>query len=210
MDLSDNDPTTLSNEESSSSSYTSSRSGTGSEHIIPEPAIFKIEMNDGAGHISEHNITTLPRVGVFLSYSKIRTPLSFEVFLDRVSGVPQIVIFLKINKANIPFVAEEDRVRVRNYFDNFYSLDVSFGYAEHARHNTLVDILSQEREGLPPINIDDVTLFVPADTIEVVNKHILWRILLTFYSMMKSVFFGAHRVKFPPEKTIYIATVAGV
>jgi K+ transporter len=206
MDISGNDPSTSSSLESSVSSVTEASE----EHIIPEPAVFQVEMNDGAGHISQHNITTLPRVGVFLAYSKIRTPLVFEVFLDRISGIPQIVMFLKINKANIPFVKDEDRVRVRKFFDDFYFVDVSFGYAEHTKHSTLTDILAKHQEGLPDIRIKDVTLFVPADTIEVVNTNIFWNILLTFYATMKSVFFGAHRVKFPPEQTIYIATVASL
>jgi len=164
-------------------------------------------MNDGMGHISQHNITTLPRIGVFLAYSKIKTPLAFEIFLDRVSGVPQTVIFLKINKANIPNVNKEDRTRVRTCFESVYFVNVSFGYAEHTEPNTIIDILTKA-EGLPKMNPEDITLFVPADTIRVGRNNILWKVLLYLYSALKSIFFGSHRLKLPPHNTIYIATVA--
>jgi len=176
--------------------------------VIPHPAVFQIEMNDGKGNMSQHNITTLPRVGVFLAYSKFMTPMAFEVFLDRVSGIPQTAIFLKINKANIPFVSLEDRIRVQQYFDQMYFVDLSFGYAEHTHHNTLMEILTNQPKGLPTMKLDEITLFVPADTIEIVNKNIFWKVLLWFYSAMKSVFFGTQRMKLPPHNTIYIATVA--
>jgi len=190
----------------SSGSSSSSESSTTSEGVIPEPAIFQIEMNDGMGHISQHNITTLPRIGVFLAYSKIKTPLAFEIFLDRVSGVPQTVLFLKVNKANIPYV-KEGRVRVRTCFDSVYFVNVSFGYAEHTEPDTILDILTKA-EGLPEMKPEDITLFVPADTIRVGRNNILWKVLLYLYSALKSIFFGVHRMKLPPHNTIYIATVA--
>jgi len=194
---------------SGSGSSSSSRSSSSSEEaVIPEPAVFQITMNDGMGHTVEHNITTLPRVGVFMAYSKIKTPLAFEVFLDRVAGVPQTVIFLKVNKTNIPYVSEKDRIRVRTCFDSVYFVNVSFGYAEHTTSNSLIEILTKPNNGLPPMNAEEITLFVPADTIRVTRNNLFWKVLLYLYAAMKSVFFGAHRLKLPPHNTIYIATVA--
>jgi len=192
----------------SGSGSSSSSSSTSSEGVIPEPAVFQITMNDGMGHTSEHNITTLPRVGVFMAYSKIKTPLAFEMFLDRVAGVPQTVIFLKVNKANIPSVVEKDRIRVRMCFESVYFVNVNFGYAEHTESNSIIEILTKPNTDLPPMNAQDITFFVPADTIRVTRNNPFWKVLLFLYSAMKSVFFGSHRLKLPPHNTIYIATVA--
>jgi len=143
-----------------------------------------------------------------LAYSKIKTPLAFEIFLDRVSGLPQTVIFLKVNKANIPKVEKkEERVRVRMCFESVYFVNVSFGYAEHTEANTILNILT-EADGLPQMKPEDITLFVPADTIRVGRNPIHWKVLLYLYSALKSIFFGVHRMKLPPHNTIYIATVA--
>jgi len=92
-------------------------------------------------------------------------------------------------------------------FESVYFVNVSFGYAEHTEANTILNILT-EADGLPQMKPEDITLFVPADTIRVGRNPIHWKVLLYLYSALKSIFFGVHRMKLPPHNTIYIATVA--
>jgi len=176
--------------------------------LIPDPEIFHVMMKDGSGLVKLHGIAALPRVGVFLAYSKTKTPLAFEMFLNRVCGVPQTVIFLRMTKVSIPYVLEKDRVRVQKCFSSFYFISISFGFAEHTTFTTITDILTSQPEGLPSFTVADMTLFVPADTIAVIQINPFWKVLLSVYAGMKSVYFGEQKFKLPPDNTIYIATVA--
>jgi len=90
----------------------------------------------------------------------------------------------------------------------FY-LTVSFGYAEHVGRMVIPGIIMRgEAIGLPPISLEKMTLFVPADSVEIVNRNILWKIHLFFYQGMKNLFFGVHKVAFPSQYTVYVASVA--
>eukprot|EP01124_Arcella_intermedia_P026648 TRINITY_DN505_c0_g1_i5.p1 TRINITY_DN505_c0_g1~~TRINITY_DN505_c0_g1_i5.p1 ORF type:complete len:903 (-),score=172.70 TRINITY_DN505_c0_g1_i5:427-3135(-) len=189
---------------------TASQSQDAHHHVslLPEPCIFQIEMYDGTGNMNQHNITTLPFAGVFLSHTHIKTPVAFEIFLDRISGLPRIVIFLKLNKSSTPFVSDEDRVRVKELFDSVYMVTLSIGYAEHSTPTTLLEILTSEVGGLPPLSSEEITIFVPADTIQVVNRNYALRFILWIYATMKSIFFGAQRIKLPSGNSVYLATAA--
>uniref|UniRef100_A0A6B2KYH3 Potassium transporter n=1 Tax=Arcella intermedia TaxID=1963864 RepID=A0A6B2KYH3_9EUKA len=173
-------------------------------NLLPDPFIYQVEMFDGAGNIIEHSITTLPFVGVFLTDSSVKTPESFELFLDRICGLPKTVIFLKLTKPNIPFVTEEDRVQVKQLFDSVYFVTLSFGYAEVTQPNTIIDILTSKPQGLPQYQPNEIAIFIPADKVKVVNTNYFWKAIFWVYAKMKSLFFGVQKVKFPAKHSVYL------
>jgi len=107
----------------------------------------------------------MPHAGVFLTFSKSHTPTAFEVFLKRTSSLPSVVIFLRIKQLKIPVVAEDARVKVNELIkDKVFYMTVSFGYAEHVGTMVIPSIIMRGLElNLPPITLDQLTLFVPAD-----------------------------------------------
>jgi len=157
-------------------------------------------------------VGVLPHVGVFLCYSKKKTPLTFEVFLNRTSGLPSTVIFLHLKRRHVPVVTESDRVKISVIDPNkIYYISVSFGYAEHVGTMVIPAILMNASHlGLPQIELEKITLFVPADSVQVVNKKIYWKVVLNLYTLMKNLFFGQHRIPFPTDYTVYLATVASL
>jgi len=157
-------------------------------------------------------VGVLPHVGVFLTYGKRKTPLTFEVFFSRTSGLPSTLIFLHVKRMHVPVVPDTDRFKLTTIVENkIFYLAVKFGYSEHVGSMVIPSIvMSGAALGLPPIELEQMTLFVPADSIEVVNKNIFLRIVLYIYQAMKNLFFGSHRTSFPSQYTVYIASVASL
>jgi len=61
---------------------------------------------------------------------------------------------------------------------------------------------------LPSLTPEEISVFIPADTIQIENPNYIWKIIFWFYSTMKSIFFGAEKLKLPPENTVYLATAS--
>jgi len=157
---------------------------------------------------SDKQISYLPQTGIFLCDSKTRTPVIFENFINRFSGIPSTVIFLKPVKSHVPRIDPTERIKVKKLQIIFFFVSVSFGYFEHMGVDTIDRILKNgPAHGLPAISLEDTTILASAELINVINSNWLWKPVLYLYSLMKRVFFGLYVIDLPPTETVYLASL---
>jgi len=156
------------------------------------------------------DVSIAPIVGVFVTDKKYRTPSTFELYLKRTASLPEVVIFLNLKKKHIPSVEDKDRFQLTAIVPGkvFY-LTISLGFSETMGSMVIPSFILSGTSCLPQINdIEKITLFAPAETIKVVSTFLPLRLVLLAYMVMKALFFGGFRVKFPRDHTIYISSIA--
>ena len=77
-----------------------------------------LEEND----LSEKIHVITPGVGCFLTTSKRYTPYVFENFLNRMHAHQQVLIFLKLEYARMPYIDDDQRLIVRVFGSNIYHI----------------------------------------------------------------------------------------
>jgi K+ transporter len=171
----------------------------------------QIELNSIENQIP---ISVTPGIGIFLTQNSRQTPHAFESYLRLLRSVPQMIIFLRIRYARIPFVEKEKRLLIKLYGD-IYHISATFGYAETKKKSVYDDILllAQQLYQLPiPLIENQITFFIPNRIIIISKKgYKSWitRWPLYLYSIQKSLVPGESiNIKINPKNTIQIGIIA--
>ncbi len=149
----------------------------------------QIELNNNE---NEFPISVTPGVGCFLTHNSRQTPHVFESYVRLLRSVPQMIIFLRIQYARVPFVDREKRLLIKLYGD-IYHISATFGYAETEKKSVYDDILllAKELYQLPiPSMEKKITFFIPNQIIVISKKG--WKSWITrwplyLYSIQKSL-----------------------
>jgi len=163
---------------------------------------------------NERLISVTPGVGCFLTDNSDQTPHVFESYIRLARNIPQMIIFLRIQYARIPFIHPEKRLLIKLYGD-IYHITARFGYAERKNKSIYNDILllSKQLYQLPiPLNEKQITFFLPNQIIIILNKG--WkssfsRWPLYLYSIQKKLIQNKLiNIKINPKNTIQIGIIA--
>jgi K+ transporter len=164
--------------------------------------------------LNESNVITRG-VGCFLTTSKKYTPYVFENFVKRMHAHQQVLIFLKLDYARMPYIEDDKRLIVRVFGANVYHITTIFGYAETNINLFNILYLAQQYYDVP-ITKDQsiITFFLPNETIHVNTngwKSWLRRWPLYIYSVFKSLYPGMPlNLKLVPENTINVGILVEV
>jgi K+ transporter len=141
----------------------------------------------------ERRISVTPCVSCFLTDDSTNTPHVFENHVRLLHSIPQIIIFLRIQYARIPFIKKEKRLLIKLYGNNIYHICARFGYAEKKKKSIYSDILllSAELYNIPiPLNENQINYFISNEIIFICKKGFysyLNRWPLMIYSLQKSL-----------------------
>jgi K+ transporter len=152
-------------------------------------------------------------VGCFLTSSKRYTPYVFENFLKQMHAHPQVLIFLKIDYARMPYIDDDQRLIVRVFGSNIYHITCIFGYAETNINLLNILHLAEQLYDVPITkNQSAITFFLPNETIHVnTNGWRTWlrRWPLYMYSVFKKLYPGMPvNLTSVPETTIKVGILA--
>jgi K+ transporter len=171
----------------------------------------KIELNSPE---DESRISVTPGVGCFLTHNSRQTPHVFESYIKLVRSIPQMIIFLRIQYARIPFIDPKKRLLIKLYGD-IYHISATFGYAEAKNKSVYNDILllAKELYQLPIPSIDKkITFFLPNQIIIISKtgwKSWISRWPLYLYSFQKKLVpTESINLKINPKNTIQIGIIA--
>ncbi len=171
----------------------------------------RVELNNAEDEIS---ISVTPGVACFLTNNSRKTPHAFESYIRLLRSVPQMIIFLHIQYARVPFIHREKRLFIKLY-GGIYYISAIFGYAETEKKFVYSDILllAKELYELPIPSIETkITFFIPNQTILVSTKG--WRSWITrwplyLYSIQKRLIpRESINIKMNPRNTIQIGILA--
>jgi len=126
----------------------------------------------------------VPGCGVFITDSLENVPKTFDMFIEKSRGVPQVIIFLKIVNRYSPNVPEEKRFNIEKHPCNVYTMSISIGFAEF--DIPLLEIVERALEQ----NINDkveITVYQASEVVRIVNKKPI-KIILYVYSSFKEIF----------------------
>jgi K+ transporter len=171
----------------------------------------KIELNNNE---NEFPISVTPGVGCFLTHSCRQSPHVFESYVRLVRSVPQMIIFVRIQYARVPFIDREKRLLIKLYGD-IYHISATFGYAETKKKSVYEDILllGKELYQLPiPSTENKITFFIPNQIIVISKKG--WKSWISrwplyLYSIQKSLVpRQSINIRMSTKNTIQIGIIA--
>ncbi|CAF1257676.1 unnamed protein product [Adineta steineri] len=198
-------------------------------NVLP-PSTTSLNTSDGETHFPINNgykrntfrtsltgnvtFTVTPGLGVFLTTSSRHTPHVFERVLARVHALPETAVFLKLEYARIPIVDISQRLKIQKYGSDqrhFYHITARYGYSEHKIHPLDILELAAKEHGIPIPESRNITFFIPAITIRVIQKGwrvIPCRLILSIYSILKNIFpFGQKNLHLSPDHTVSVGMV---
>jgi K+ transporter len=171
----------------------------------------KIELNTNE---NDFPISVSPGVGCFLTHNSRQTPHVFESYIRLVRSVPQLIIFVRIQYARVPFIDREKRLLIKLYGD-IYHISATFGYAETKNKSVYEDILllAKQLYQLPiPSTEKQITFFIPNQIILISKKGCkswITRWPLYLYSIQKSLFpRESINIRMSTKNTIQIGIIA--
>ncbi|CAF1102347.1 unnamed protein product [Adineta steineri] len=163
---------------------------------------------------NSREISVTPGVACFLTCSSRQTPDIFENYIRLFRNIPQLIIFLRIQYARVPFISRDKRLLIKLY-GNIYYISATFGYGETKKKCVFNDILllSKELYQLPiPLIENQITFFLPNQIILISKKgYKSWitRWPLYLYSIQKRlVQKELINIQINTKNTIQIAIIA--
>jgi len=132
-------------------------------------------------------------VGVFLSPNKKKIPVVFGNSIAKIHAIPEIVIFLHVERRSTPFVSNEGKIEVKQYGDHIYKMNVNCGYAEGKVN---IAHALKEAEQLHLINTHNlpITYYIDRNHIEISTKKITLRYSLLDYTHSLSTHWVEYQV----------------
>jgi len=129
----------------------------------------------------------VPGLGIFLTETLDRVPKSFDMFVEKAHGIPEILVFLQIQKKLHPVVNSEKRYKIQNYEGEIYTIIVNVGFAETSLpiHDIVLDALLNFNP-----NVEDkmITFYINRHIIKIIESNIFYKVVLMVYSFMKDFF----------------------
>jgi KUP system potassium uptake protein len=127
----------------------------------------------------------LPGTAAFLSSATTGMPLSLSIFLRHTHAIPEKVMLITVQGAEIPRIPDQDRVEVMPLRDDFQRVVLHFGFMEEP------DVvrglrLAQERGLLPDIDLTKMSFYIGSETVIPSRHHpgmAFWREVL--YAMLQ-------------------------
>jgi K+ transporter len=171
----------------------------------------EIELNNIENEIA---ISVTPGVACFLTEHSRHSPHIFESYIRLLRCVPQMIIFIRIQYARVPFVNPQKRLLIKLYGD-IYHITATFGYAETKKQSVYNDIiiLAKELYQFPiPDNENQITFLIPNQIIVISKKGFQsWinRWPLYLYSIQKSLVPSPSiNIRINQKNTIQIGIIA--
>lgn len=120
----------------------------------------------------ENSLSVTPGIACFLTRQSRNTPHIFENYIRLTHSLPQLILFLRIQYARVPFVEKEKRLFIKLY-GNIYHITATFGYAQTKNQSIFNDILllAKQLYELPiPDNENQITFYLPNQIIQISTK----------------------------------------
>jgi len=150
------------------------------------------------------NATRVPGCGVFVSEHEGFVPKSFDMFVEKSRGVPQVIVFLKIEKRYYPTVPKQKRYTIEAHPGNIFQMTLSIGYAEYSF--PIIELVREVLSDLTNSTTDqlDITVYQATQNVKIVNKSCM-RFILYIYSSFKEFFpTGLTGVKVDPDNLVIV------
>jgi len=145
--------------------------------------------------------TRVPGCGVFITDTLEFVPKSFDMFIEKSRGVPQIIIFLKVNKRYYPTIPHQKRYTIESYPCNIFAMSVSVGYAENN-----IPLIELVKDALYDITTTDleITVYQATQNVQIVSKGCI-AFPLSVYAGFKEFFpTGLNGVVVDPDNKVII------
>jgi K+ transporter len=173
-----------------------------------------VSLSNGNPIEDETSISVTPGVACFLTHNSRKTPHVFESYIRLLRSIPQMIIFLHIKYARVPFI-DRDKCLLIKFYGGVYHISATFGYAQTENKSVYSDILLLAKElyqfPIPSIETK-ITFFIPNETILISKKG--WRSWITrwpiyLYSIQKRLIpRESINIKINPRNTIQIGILA--
>ncbi len=112
--------------------------------------------------LQREQIPRVPGTGIFLTRATRPVPPIIVRHVQQFHSLPARVISLSTTFKEVPRVAEDERLRIRLEFENYWHFEVSFGFMEVPN---LREVLQAARETCGDLDLDKVTFFAARDEI---------------------------------------------
>ena len=162
----------------------------------------------------ENSLILTPGIACFLTRQSRNTPHIFENYIRLTHSLPQLILFLRIQYARIPFVEKDKRLFIKLY-GNIYHITATFGYAQTKNQSIFNDILllAKQLYHLPiPENESQITFYLPNQIIKISRKgyqSYLKRWPLYLYSFQKKLIHNQYvNININSKNIIYIGIIA--
>jgi len=146
-------------------------------------------------------VQRLAGMGVFLSPNHIDTPTVFQLFVSKIHGVPETIVFLTLETVGIPTVPAEYRIEIVKYGSGIYRVIARFGYAESTIKIAKV-MEDAFQDGLP--RSEDYTIFFNKEHISIRRRNLFLRVVLYIYSFFKKLFSGMGNFQLPASNVMAV------
>jgi len=169
-------------------------------------------LGGGAVHLSDldpetplpsHPIARSDGIGIFLSPSSKRTPTVFHSVATRFRTLPTTIVFLTVEKENVPSITE-NKVVVKNYGSDIYRIIVKRGYSENKLD--IMDMLNiAVEQGFPQYDPRMVTFYLNKVHPTIGGRNQIVRAVYSYYSFFKQLYSGrVNNVHIPANLSVEI------
>ena len=156
----------------------------------------------------EGGVERIPGTGIFLTSLRIGIPASVTTFHRNLKVLHEKVVLLSFNVEEIPFVDEDQRIRIYRMPEDFWHVTVRHGYLDEVNAPRIV---RQAIEQGLPIDEETATYFVRQEIVDITGRSRLarWRRRL-FLILHRNAWPSVWAFCLPPNRTIAIGIVVRV
>jgi KUP system potassium uptake protein len=167
-------------------------------------------LRDFIEEIHERNVPRVPGTAVFLHPTKLTAPLAMRANVEHNHVLHEQVLIISAQAANIPYVAEEDRLAVDDLGyddDGIWHLTVTYGFAEPPKIPAV--IAEARRSGVLwlPVDPDTASYFLSKSTMRITRKPGMsrWRKLI-YVGLAQNAANPAAVFGLPRDRTVVMGT----
>jgi len=159
-----------------------------------------IPLDDFMATVGGVSPARVPGTAVFMTAQPSGTPPALAHNLRYNKVLHDHVIVLTVSTAQVPHVAEDERVSVQSLGFGLYNVRIQYGFMEDP--NVPEALLLARQQGLP-LDTDDVTYFLGRETIIVTRRKgmAIWREKL-FVLMARNAVRATAFFRLPPERVV--------
>jgi len=151
-------------------------------------------------------------VGIFLCHDKKKTPTVFTNTITKLHSLPEIVVFLTVESLSIPFVSDENRMKIKDYGNNIYRIVLKYGYAE-GKAKVAADLLHLDHPEGPQLHIKDyeVVYFLNRMQVKVKSRNPFIQIFYGIYASLKSIYSGTpNNILLPLSNVVEVGIIVPI
>jgi KUP system potassium uptake protein len=152
-------------------------------------------------NLAENPPTRVPGAAVFMTSSREGVPYALLHNLKHNKVLHETVVLLTVLTENVPRVAPEKRREVRRLGEQFFRINLHYGFMETPNIPRVLKSSSRDFD----IDLSDTTFFLSRETLipKVTSKMSLWRLKL-FIGMARNTGSAVNFFRIPPDRVIEI------